>query len=353
MRRLSRYVGRTVLGSILLVLVLLLGLHVLGQVIDQAGDVDERYSFIEMLIFVGFNLPRAIPEYLPFACLIGCLAGLGLLASTSELTVMRAAGLSIGRIVWLVMRPVLLLMVFGFLIGEYVAPQTTLYAEVRRAVALSEDGALRSRGGVWHREGQEIIHINAVQPSGVLYGVAVYQLVSPQTLGSVLVAKRAVRDGDGWRLEGVKASIFDDERVSVRTADTMHWPISMSVEMLNMLAVEPEDMSIERLWSYIAYRQLQGLNNAEYWLAFWAKALSPLATVALVIVAISFVFGPLRQVTMGFRIFCGVLVGIAFQVVQSLMGPSSLVFGFSPLMATLAPILLCCLVGLVLLRRVR
>lgn len=353
MRRLSRYVGRTVFGAILLVLVLLLGLQVLGAAIDQSQDVTGRYTATEALIFVLLSVPAALPEFLPFACLIGCLVGLGLLASSSELTVMRAAGVSIGRIVWLVMRPVLLLMLMGFLVGEYIAPQATVYAEVRRAVLLSETGAISSRSGVWHREGNEFIHVNAVQSSGMLYGVSVYHFDEGQRLTSMLVAKRAVRDGEGWRLEGVRESIVGADRVATRQQETRFWPVSVSPEMLNMLAVKPENMSLARLWSYLDYRQRQGLSNAEYWLAFWSKALSPLSTIALVVVAISFVFGPLRQVTMGFRIFSGVLVGIAFRMAQSLIGPSSLVFGFSPLLATLLPILACLAAGWVMLRRVR
>lgn len=353
MRRLSRHVGGTVLAACLLVLVLLLGLHLLGQIIDQAQDVGGHYTSWEALVYVLLNLPGALPEYLPFACLIGCLLGLGSLASQSELTVMRAAGVSIARIVWMVMRPVLLLMVLGLAVGEYLAPQSTLYAEVRRAVAQGESNAISANGGVWHREGREFIHINAVQPAGVLYGVSVYRFDASYHLQSMLTARRAVREGEGWRLEQVRESVPGPERVEVREAPSQFWAVRMSPEMLDMLAVEPADMSLRRLWDYIDYRERQGLSQSEYWLAFWSKVLAPLTTVALVVVAVSFIFGPLRQVTMGFRIFSGVLVGIVFRVSQSLIGPSSLVFGFSPLAATLVPIAVCLGVGVLLLRRVR
>ena len=56
---------------------------------------------------------------------------------------------------------------------------------------------------------------------------------------------------------------------------------------------------------------------------------------------------------MGFRIFAGVIVGIVFRTSQDLLGPSSLVFGFSPLYAALAPVAVCILVGLLLLSRAR
>ncbi len=72
---------------------------------------------------------------LPMAALIGCLVGLGTLASNSELTIMRAAGVSLSRIVWAVMKPMLVLMLAGILVGEYVAPWTENIAQSGRALA--------------------------------------------------------------------------------------------------------------------------------------------------------------------------------------------------------------------------
>ena len=95
----------------------------------------------------------------------------------------------------------------------------------------------------------------------------------------------------------------------------------------------------------------QGLSNGSYWLAFWTKVLQPLVTAALVLMAISFIFGPLRSVTLGQRVFTGVLVGFVFRIAQDLLGPSSLVFGFSPLLAVVVPAGICALAGFFLLRR--
>lgn len=104
---------------------------------------------------------------------------------------------------------------------------------------------------------------------------------------------------------------------------------------------------------YTHYLQEQNLTASNYSLAFWQKLLQPLATASLVLIAISFVFGPLRSVTMGQRIFTGVVFGIVFVLLQKLLGPSSLVFGFPPLIAVMIPILACIALGIYLLRRAR
>jgi lipopolysaccharide export system permease protein len=87
-------------------------------------------------------------------------------------------------------------------------------------------------------------------------------------------------------------------------------------------------------------------------LAFWKKLFQPLETISLVLIAISFIFGPLRDVSIGYRIFTGVLTGIVFQTVQDLLGPASIVFGFSVMFAALTPIVANFFVGWLFLRRV-
>jgi lipopolysaccharide export system permease protein len=116
---------------------------------------------------------------------------------------------------------------------------------------------------------------------------------------------------------------------------------------------DPEALSLRSLRYYIRYLKGQNLVSSDYSLAFWQKLLQPLATASLVIIAISFIFGPLREVTMGQRIFTGVVFGVAFRLTQDLLGPSSVVFGFPPLIAVLLPISFCFILGVYLLNRTR
>ncbi|MGB2130167.1 MAG: LptF/LptG family permease, partial [Marinobacterium sp.] len=103
--------------------------------------------------------------------------------------------------------------------------------------------------------------------------------------------------------------------------------------------------------SYSRYLEEQGVNADSYLLAFWSKLLQPLAILALVLIGVSFIFGPLRSVTVGQRVIAGVVFGLVFKFAQDLLGPASTVFGFPPLIAVVIPILLCTGAGLWLLRR--
>lgn len=351
MKLLSRHVGGSVLAAIFVVLLVLVGIDVISAIIDQAGDLEGDYDFAEALIYVLLTVPGRIQEYIPFAALVGALIGLGTLASQSELIVMRSSGVATGRIIWMVMKPTLLLMLLGLLISEYVAPPAEQMAGTRRALAQNNAQAFSVKSGVWNREGNEFMHFNAVESLGVVHGVTLFRFNNKQQLQSTLFAETARFVDDKWLLEDGVQTQLHDRSTSRSSFDTLEWHTTLSPRLLSLVILEPDDLSVSGLWSYANHLKEQGQSAGDYLLAFWSKLLQPLGTASLVLIAISFIFGPLREVTMGYRIFVGVLVGIVFRTSQDMLGPSSLVFGFQPMFAILVPILFCAGIGVILLRR--
>ena len=353
MLRLSRHIGSTIFLSIAVALLVLVGLDVVAAIIDEAGDVRRNYHFADALIYVGTKLPSTIYEYIPFSSLIGCLFGLGMLASSSEVVVMRASGISLLRIVYFVLRPVMLFVVLAVTIGEYFSPYLDQLAEGRREYLRKGESALDSSSGLWNREGSEFMHFNAVFPGGVLFGVSRFQFAEDRSLQEASFSSRATFNASEnlWVEENVSITRFTEDRTEAEKKITRRWESELTPEVLTVNILPPEALSIRSLNQYIDFLEHQNTDNQLYKLAFWTKVLQPLVIIGLVLLGISFVFGPLRESTMGFRIFIGVVVGVGFRIIQDMLGPFRIVFGFPPLLAVLLPVLFCVLVGLMLLRR--
>ncbi|WP_303292048.1 LPS export ABC transporter permease LptG [Marinobacter sp. SS5-14b] len=351
MRKIDNYVMSTVGGAMFLVMVVVLSLDVIFAFIAELEDTRNDYQTLQALWYVALTLPRRIYDYLPLGAFMGCLVGLGTMASSSELTVIRAAGVSLKRIVWSAMKPALVVVLLGVAIGEYVAPSTERIAQSNKAVALGAGKNVAAAHGVWHREGNTFMHLNAVQPNGVLVGVSLFEFDEERQLTQSSFSERAEFNGDHWILENVVATQMEGERTVREEHASLRWNTGLSPEVLSVLIVKPENLSMSGLYTYARYLGEQGLTAAPYWLAFWKKALMPLGTAVMVLVAISFVFGPLRSVTMGFRVFTGLLVGLLFKYMQDLLGPMSMVYGFNPLFAVLAPIVVNAIVGAMLMRK--
>lgn len=348
--KLDRYIGKQVLLSILVVMVIVVGLDFMFRVIEELPELNERYTTFVMLGYSALNMPAAFYEFLPLGCLVGCLIGLGGLASGSELTVMRAAGLSVWQLVRMVLKPVIVLSLLALVIGEYIAPYAGALSESIRAQHLNR-GTVSARTGVWHRESGEYIHINVVTPKGETRGITRFGLAPDSSLSYSSYAESGRYKNGAWVLENVTETRFLEDRTQTTVYGTQLWEIELNPQRLKVLMVKPKEMSTSELFNYSQYLAEQELDNDRFMQSFWRKVFQPLAIIGLVLVAISFIFGSLRSVSTGQRIITGVVVGMVFKISQDILAPLSSLYQIAPVWSALVPILICMFLGGWLIKR--
>lgn len=353
---LTSYIIKQISLAIFIVLLVIMSLTILAALIDELGELKNNYTFIEAVRYVLLTAPSNIAPILPFAVLIGCLLAMGNLANNSELVIMFGAGLSRFHLFMIAVIPALVFSILGFLISEYVAPHTERLGNSFQAQALGKNNTKKFEKGFWHREGNQFIHASAIDPNGDLIGLHIYEFDDNRQLLASRYAKKAHFIDNVtpayWRLSEVKTSLLKESSIKAYEQVEENWYGKLSPEELDALGVSPENLSLVGLWQYSRYLKAQNVSAALYELAFWKKALQPLAILSLLTVAMVFIFGSLREVTMGYRIFIGVLVGIIFRTSQEILAPMSMVMGFSPIIAVLLPILLCFFVGFLVMKKV-
>ncbi|MCB8889068.1 LPS export ABC transporter permease LptG [Vreelandella malpeensis] len=348
--RLDRYIARNVLGAIIVVQFVLLGLDITIAYIGDLGDTQGNYSALDVLLYLLMRLPWRFYQYAPVAVLIGALIGMGTMASSNELTVMRAAGRSLARIVWGVMKPVLLVVAVVLLVAEFVSPRTEQFAEAwRLEQRQGESAMLQSRSG-WQFEGDSVYRFGAIRADNVVLDLTRYRFDERRLVEATRAARAHWEEGR-WQLENVNTTrIYEDHTESEHQA-RMVWETDLTPTQLERLLRDIESQAPSELWAYAHYLQAQGQSAAQPLLYFWQKVLMPFTMASLVLIAASFVFGPLRSVAAGTRVFYGVVTGLVFKYIQDLLAPASTIFGFSPVWAVLVPTLVCALVGIHFLRR--
>ncbi|AMD01955.1 LPS export ABC transporter permease LptG [Halomonas chromatireducens] len=348
--RLDRYIARNVLGAILVVQVVLLGLDLVISYINDLDDVEGDYGAFQVLLYLIMRLPWRFYQYAPVGVLIGALIGLGSMASSNELTVMRAAGRSLTRILWGVMKPIILVVAVVLIVAEYISPRTEQFASAWRLEQMQGEGAVVMQRGGWQREGDSVYRFGAIRADDTVVDLTRYRFEGRQ-LREATVAERAVwRDG-AWVLEDVAMTRFEEGRTEAEHLAEQEWETSLTPAQLNRLLRPINSQAPSELWAYARFLNDQGLQATQPLLYFWQKMLMPLTMASLVLVAASFVFGPLRTVAAGTRVFYGVVTGLCFKYLQDLLAPASTVFGFSPIWAVLAPTLISAALGFYFLRR--
>jgi lipopolysaccharide export system permease protein len=355
MRILSGHIANSVFSAIFISLVVVVGIDAISAIVDELDSIRNNYKLEDVFIYVATSIPSRIYEYLPISTLIGCLFGLGQLADRSEIVIMRGAGISTTKIVFLVIRPALFFVFLGLILGEYFAPYLDQLAKGQREYLRKGDLEVDSNSGLWIREGNEFMHFNAVFPGGVLFGVTRFQFDKKLKLIQASYSSRASYNSVDkvWVEENISLTKFYPERLETDKLITRDWKSDLSPELLVVNILPPDRLSISTLYYYVNFLKDQEVSANVYELAFWRKVLQPFVIIGLVLLGISFVFGPLRGSSIGSKIFVGVLVGVVFNIFQDLLGSTSVVVGFSPWLAVLAPVFLCLFCGIFFLAKIK
>ncbi len=345
------YLARTLLGTTLVSLSVLIGLSGLIKFIDQLRYVGRgSYDMTVAGVYVLLSLPREIELFFPMATLLGGLIGMGILASSSELTVMQASGMSRLQIIKAAMKSALLMVLFVMALGEWVAPISETKAKEIRAQAISGGNLFASDRLTWAKDGDKFVSIGEVANRDELRDITIYHFSEDLELRHITTAKSARFIENQWQLKEVGNTSIG-EQVASSENDVAQWPSSLTPDKLGVAIVKPEALSVTGLVEYIQYLDNNSQDSGRYQLALWRKILQPISVGVMLLLALSFIFGPLRSVTTGARIIMGVLTGFGFFVVNEVFGPLSMVYSFPPIIGALAPSLVIAAIAVHMLRR--
>jgi lipopolysaccharide export system permease protein len=351
---LDRYLGRAVVAGTLVALCILISVDTFIDFIDEMDDVGENgYTVWDAIYKTLLTLPQGAYEFFPTAALLGGLLGLGNLAAHNELIVLRAAGVSVARIVGSVLKTGTLMMVVAVIIGETVAPISQQRAEAMRDWAQMPLTSLQTDDGLWAKDGYRIINIKRILPGLRLNDVRVYVVDDAQRLIKVTFASAATYKNGRWLLRAVSHSRISHARVTTKRRSSESWSRLLDPELFRVITVKPEHMSAWRLAQYIHYLQANHLASELYELAFWTRFTTPLSSLVMLLLALPFVFGPMRTGGAGQRLFVGMLIGLAYHLFSRAFNHLALVYGLSPLLGAALPLCVFFVVGAVTVMRAR
>jgi lipopolysaccharide export system permease protein len=349
----DRYIGRAVLLPIFGVMAVLLVLIGFFEVVTELEDVAKGYTSAMAYAYVLLGLPRYGYELFPVATLLGSLIGLGMLAGNSELMAMRAAGVSIGRIVLSVLKAGLVVLCLVVWVGEYLAPYAEQQAQRMKMEALSDQVSLNTRYGFWSRDGQAFVNIRQVLPDKQLADLSLYEYDDQARLKRAVHAQWASHGAQGWIMKEVTLSEFTQAGIRVESLPEMHWKTQLEPKSLDVLTVKPHMLAAWDLWRYIRYLKKNGQAAVSYEVAFWGKLAAPLVTLVMLLLSIPFVFGSLRSVSVGQRVFVGAMLGIVFYLLNRAFSYIAIVYSLNALVATMLPLVLFFATAVWMFRRIR
>jgi lipopolysaccharide export system permease protein len=352
-KTLDWYLGKSILHTTGFALLVFVGINALIMYIEQlrSGVGRGTYDMLDALIYTFYSIPSDIVVFFPMAALIGGLTGLGSLASNSELVVMQASGMSRLQIIASVMKTAIVIAICMMAFGEWVAPTTEAAAKKLRNQAIYGGEVNNVQQGVWAKDGANFININDVTQSGVLTDMSIYFFTGDLELNKIIRVNEAHSVKEGWMLKGVEEIKLQEDKVSLKRYDTSLYPSQLTSDKLNVVSVSPDSLSFSGLISYLSYLKQNEQDTSSYELAFWRKVVQPLTIGVMLLVALSFIFGPLRSVSMGARVIMGVVTGLVFHLSNEIFGPIVMIYNVPAVAGAMMPSIIFIVLSLYFLKR--
>lgn len=343
----DRHIGSTIVFGVLMSLAGFLALSVFISFVSELDNTDESYLVWDAIRYVIYGIPGLATEMVPVAMLIGTIMGMGNLAANSELIVLRAAGMSMWRMGFAVALTGAAIGFGHYLIADFVAPYGTQQARLIKAEARGGDLGTRLAGSLWFRDGDRIIQFRDLDSAKSIGRVEIFGLNSGKTLAMAGQAEQVTHQGRLWTLSEWKATYFDADQVQTVARDRKVWDTEVTPEFLSLLVINPEEFSAFGLYKYINYLHRNGLTSDEYQLALWKKILAPLSVIFMGLLALPFVFGPMRSAAVGQRLAIGILLGLSYYMLNKIVADAGYVFGLQPFVAAMLPFSILVFVGLI------
>jgi lipopolysaccharide export system permease protein len=360
MKTLRRYLWKEVATATAFVLFALLTLFTFFDLVAQLDEIGQRgFQLRHALAYVAFTLPSRMYEVMPIAALIGTIYALSKLAANSEFTIMRVSGMSTRRLLMSLLGIGLLMVVLTFLLGEVVSPPSERLAQQTRLKARGSQISVRDfRSGVWVRDvvkdeqGQvgayRFINVRQVSPDVGTRGWRIMEFDRDYRLRSILTADVGTFvPGAGWELSdavetrvpelSADASLPADARTEVTKQPKMLWRTELKPDIFSVLLVQPERMAGWDLIQYIRHLAENRQQTERYEIAFWGKLFYPWAVLVMMALALPFAYLHVRAGGVSFKIFTGVMIGVAFYGLNKLFAHIGLLNTWPPLIVSALP----------------
>lgn len=353
-RLLNKYIISTILKTTFVVLLIAIAVDVFVELANEMGSSgDGDYNISRVLLYVPMIVPGDIYSFFPMIGLLGALIGLGSLSNSSELMIMRAAGMSVSRIMMAVFAAALIICVAMTLVGEVAAPKLFHQAKLYKQQAVSGSQAIETQHGVWMHVGNDFLNIKTVIDRDELAGVTRYEFNDEHQLIGEAYAEQIDYINEHWQARNVQSTTLKSDAIDSGLYPEQTWDLKLHPEALAFGFDDPTQMSMLKLLEFVEYRDSVGLPTSQYALAFWQRLFQPIAMLVMVLLAVPCVFGMARSGSMGFRVLIGVVVGMGFYLLDQLIGQFSIVYQLPIWLGALIPVSLFFLFGLWLLRRVK
>ncbi|MDR8728711.1 LPS export ABC transporter permease LptG [Burkholderia pseudomultivorans] len=345
MRLYEKYFARQIYVTFVFILFAFSGLFFFFDLISELNSVGHgNYKFGYAVLRVALQTPSRFYEIIPVAALISAIYVFAQMAANSEFTIFRVSGLATNQALRSLLKIGIPLVIVTYLIGEFVGPYADQLSERVRLQALGASVSSNFQSGVWVKDtlaarenGEQVtrfVNVGSLSPDSTISNVRIYEFDSKFQLQNVRIAQKGSYEPPGhWLLKGVtETELTPIKPIAGQPADALN-PVyrsqqvtlpeyrlrsDLTPQILSVLLVSPERMSIINLFRYIQHLRENQQDTQRYDIALWRKLLYPFAVFVMLVLSLPFAYLHTRAGVVGVKVFGGIMLGMSFQLLNTL-----------------------------------
>ena len=358
-RILHRYVIREYLKIFSLSLSSLLLIYVI-VLFFQKVELFVKYNapFYLIFLYLLYKIPEVIFQWtLPYGVLLATLLTLGTLSRHSEITAMKAGGVSLYRITFPLFFIVLFISLCSFLGNEYLVPLTNHKTRHLLSVQLRKESpaSFFKNYKIWYRSDHHIFNIQLLDPKKkALKGVTLYEFDDRFRCLQRIDASEVKWINGKWKFYDGSVRDFD-EGGSIQTTPFRELEVFLAEnwESFENIERQSREMSYTDLRTYVQRIQAAGYDSTRYLVELYAKLSYPFLNLIMILIGIPFALKTGRSggvaLSIGVSVLIGFAYGVTFYVFLS-FGKSGVL---SPFLSAWIPTILFGLAGIFTLMSIR
>ena len=370
----ERYLAKQIYAAFGFILFALVTLFLFFDTLSEIGSVKGGYTLPLALLHVLLKAPSRISEIIPIAGLIGSIYVFAMFASQSEFTILRIAGLDIKKGLMTLAKISIPLVIITLLISEFIGPYTEKLSDQIRMKALGTSYSSQFKTGVWVKDrlrdadgngpvrpGVRYVNVGKIERDSQISDIRMYEFDDTYRLLSIRSAATGTFDQSGiWALKDVTETRFKETKQAdplnpVYSTETFKYQqvtleSEVTPQILSVLLVSPEKMSIISLGRFINHLQDNKQDIQRHAIAFWKKVTYPFTIFVMLALALPFAYLKVRAGGVGIKVFGGIMLGMSFQLFNSLFSNVGLLGAWPALLTALAPPLIYLMLAVVSLR---
>jgi lipopolysaccharide export system permease protein len=307
-----------------------------------------NYNMIVITKYVILNIPKSLEIMFPYAVLIGSMLSLGAMSSDMEFISMQSAGISISKIITIILIQAFLLSSIFYYATDYLVPKYSNKAEMQKNFALNKK-LIFNKNGVWFKDKNTFIKINEIYSDSKLSGILMYSYDDNNSLSLIKHIGRAEFIINKWHLQEINETMINNSLITKKYTKEDYTDFLIDKKLINIKTRKSASLSLADVSQNISYLTKNNLDPDIQKKIYWEKLFMPLSTVVMLFLSMPFIFGKHRSANLSKRLVLGVFIGIGFFIITSILPNLGMVLGIMPFINVLLPHILFIVLGKYLL----